>query len=97
MSLKPQPAQKVIKALSKLGFKIVRKHGSHVVLKHPDGRLTVVPVHPGEENRTWTAKQNNQRHGIIQRGIFSRTLKNSLLKFGSRAQSLPDAYKSSMG
>ena len=49
MSLKPQPPQKVIKALSKLGFKIVRKHGSHVVLKHPDGRLTVVPVHPGEE------------------------------------------------
>jgi predicted RNA binding protein YcfA (HicA-like mRNA interferase family) len=49
MSLKPQPASKVIKALSKLGFKIARKHGSHVVLKHPDGRLTVVPVHAGEE------------------------------------------------
>ena len=49
MSLKPQSPQKVIKALSKLGFKIVRKHGSHVVLKHPDGRLTVVPVHPGED------------------------------------------------
>jgi predicted RNA binding protein YcfA (HicA-like mRNA interferase family) len=32
-----------------LGFKIVRKHGSHVVLKHPDGRLTVVPVHSGED------------------------------------------------
>ena len=49
MSLKPQPATKIIKALSKIGFKIVRKHGSHVVLKHPDGRLTVVPVHAGEE------------------------------------------------
>lgn len=49
MSLKPQPAKKVIKALSKIGFKIVRKYGSHVVLKHPDGRLTVVPVHAGEE------------------------------------------------
>jgi predicted RNA binding protein YcfA (HicA-like mRNA interferase family) len=49
MSLKPQPANKVIKALSKMGFKIARKHGSHVVLKHPDGRLTVVPVHSGEE------------------------------------------------
>jgi predicted RNA binding protein YcfA (HicA-like mRNA interferase family) len=49
MSLKPQPANKVIKALSKMGFKIARKHGNHVVLKHPDGRLTVVPVHPGEE------------------------------------------------
>jgi len=48
MSLKPQPPRKVIKALSKLGFKIVRKHGSHVVLKHPNGRLTVVPVHLGE-------------------------------------------------
>lgn len=49
MSLKPQPAKKIIKALSKLGFKIVRKRGSHVVMKHPDGRLTVVPVHAREE------------------------------------------------
>jgi predicted RNA binding protein YcfA (HicA-like mRNA interferase family) len=49
MSLKPQPASKVIKALSKVGFKIARQHGSHVVLKHPDGRVTVVPVHPGED------------------------------------------------
>ncbi len=49
MSLRPQPANKIIKALSKLGFKIARKHGSHVVLKHSDGRLTVVPVHAGED------------------------------------------------
>ena len=49
MSLKPQSATKVIKTLSKLGFRITRKHGSHVVLKHPDGRLTVVPVHAGEK------------------------------------------------
>lgn len=49
MSLKPQSAKKIIKALSKLGFKIVRKRGSHVVMKHADGRLTVVPVHVGEE------------------------------------------------
>jgi predicted RNA binding protein YcfA (HicA-like mRNA interferase family) len=49
MSLKPQPAKKIIKVLSKLGFKIVRRRGSHVVLKHADSRLTVIPVHPGEE------------------------------------------------
>jgi len=49
MSLKPQPAKKLIKALSKIGFQIVRKHGSHTVLKHPDGRITVIPIHPGEE------------------------------------------------
>lgn len=48
MSLRPLPARKVIKVLSVLGFKIVRKHGSHVVLKHTDGRITVVPVHAGE-------------------------------------------------
>jgi predicted RNA binding protein YcfA (HicA-like mRNA interferase family) len=49
MSLKPQPAKKIIKALAKIDFKIVRTQGSHVILKHPDGRLTVVPVHAGEE------------------------------------------------
>jgi predicted RNA binding protein YcfA (HicA-like mRNA interferase family) len=49
MSLKPKPAKKIIKVLSKLGFEVVRKRGSHVILKHADGRLTVVPVHAGEE------------------------------------------------
>ncbi|MDR2203091.1 MAG: type II toxin-antitoxin system HicA family toxin [Nitrososphaerota archaeon] len=49
MSLKPQPAKKLIKVLTKIGFKTVRIQGSHVILKHPDSRLTVVPVHAGEE------------------------------------------------
>lgn len=48
MSLKPVPARKIIKILSVLGFEITRKRGSHVVLKHRDGRITVVPVHAGE-------------------------------------------------
>jgi predicted RNA binding protein YcfA (HicA-like mRNA interferase family) len=48
LSLRPQAARKVLKALSALGFEIVRKHGSHVVMKHPDGRITVVPVHARE-------------------------------------------------
>ena len=47
--LRPLPARDVIKALRKLGFEPVRMKGSHVILKHPDGRLVVVPVHPGEE------------------------------------------------
>jgi predicted RNA binding protein YcfA (HicA-like mRNA interferase family) len=49
VSLKPLPARKVIKVLSILDFKIVRKRGSHVVLKHPDGRITVVPAHAAEK------------------------------------------------
>jgi predicted RNA binding protein YcfA (HicA-like mRNA interferase family) len=49
VSLKPLPARKVLKILNNLGFKIIRQHGSHVVLKHSDGRMTVVPIHSKEE------------------------------------------------
>lgn len=49
MSLRTQPARKIIKALSALGFCVVRKRGSHVVMKHADGRVTVIPVHAREE------------------------------------------------
>jgi predicted RNA binding protein YcfA (HicA-like mRNA interferase family) len=31
-----------------LGFRIARKRGGHVVMKHLDGRITVIPVHAGE-------------------------------------------------
>jgi predicted RNA binding protein YcfA (HicA-like mRNA interferase family) len=49
VNLRPIPARKVIKLLNKIGFEVVRQRGSHVILKHPDGRLTVVPVHSGED------------------------------------------------
>ncbi|MGV8175887.1 MAG: type II toxin-antitoxin system HicA family toxin [Methanothrix sp.] len=47
--LKRVDAETVIKALAKIGFQPIRQHGSHLVMKHPDGRITVVPVHKGEE------------------------------------------------
>ena len=40
--------EQLIKILSSHGFTITRVRGSHHVLKHPDGRMTVVPVHKGE-------------------------------------------------
>jgi len=40
--------EQVVKALGKAGFQVLRQRGSHVYLKHPDGRATVVPVHKGE-------------------------------------------------
>ncbi|MGD0329650.1 MAG: type II toxin-antitoxin system HicA family toxin [Nitrososphaeria archaeon] len=49
MSLKPTSADKIIKALTKIGFRPVRQKGSHVILKHNDGRTIVIPVHKGEE------------------------------------------------
>ena len=49
LSLRPTKVRKVIKALTKLGFKLERIHGSHLVFKHADGRVTVVPRHGNEE------------------------------------------------
>ncbi len=40
--------QRLIKALKKLGFEVLRIKGSHHFLKHPDGRCTTVPTHTGE-------------------------------------------------
>ena len=38
----------VLRALQKAGFSVDRTRGSHVFLKHPDGRATTLPVHSGE-------------------------------------------------
>lgn len=34
-----------IRFLEKIGFVVVRINGSHYRMKHPDGRVTTVPVH----------------------------------------------------
>jgi predicted RNA binding protein YcfA (HicA-like mRNA interferase family) len=41
-------AERLIKALRKVGYEPVRRKGSHVILKDDTGRVTVVPVHKGE-------------------------------------------------
>ena len=37
------------KVLLSLGFQLVRQKGSHVFYRHPDGRTTTVPNHPGRD------------------------------------------------
>ena len=32
-----------------LGFQVVRQKGSHVFYRHPDGRTTTLPNHPGRD------------------------------------------------
>ncbi len=44
--LKPD---EVIRTLKNLGFYEVRQKGSHKVLRHEDGRITVVPIHKGRD------------------------------------------------
>ena len=40
--------KEVVRILERLDFEIARTRGSHVFMKHPDGRVTTVPVHAGE-------------------------------------------------
>jgi predicted RNA binding protein YcfA (HicA-like mRNA interferase family) len=55
-------ARQLLRALEKAGFQMVRQHGSHVRLRHPDGRVVTVPVHPGQD---------------IGRGLLSKTLRDT--------------------
>lgn len=49
-------ARKLLKILQKLGFYKHHQVGSHVQLKHPDGRRTTIPYHPTQEIRRGTLK-----------------------------------------
>ena len=42
-------AKELEKILILPGFEIVRQKGSHRFYKHPDGRYTTIPHHPGED------------------------------------------------
>jgi predicted RNA binding protein YcfA (HicA-like mRNA interferase family) len=41
--------KELIRLLEKLGFIVVRINGSHHRLKHPNGKVTTVPVHKNED------------------------------------------------
>lgn len=49
-------ASKLLRALKKLGFDEHHQVGSHIQLKHPDGRRTTIPYHPTQEIRRGTLK-----------------------------------------
>ena len=40
--------KELVRALERAGFFVDRTRGSHVFLKHPDGRATAVPIHARE-------------------------------------------------
>ena len=47
--LSPINAKELIKIFKKQGFEVVHHRGSHVRLRHSDGRRTTIPHHAGEE------------------------------------------------
>ncbi len=56
-------AKELIRVLNKIGFKFIRREGSHMFFLHADGRTTVIPNHPGED---------------IGRGLLNKIIKHDL-------------------
>ena len=49
MTRLPRPkGRELVRALERAGFSVDRTRGSHVFLRHADGRTTTVPIHSGE-------------------------------------------------
>ena len=44
----PFKARDVLAKLQRAGFVVKRQAGSHIVLRHADGRQTYVAMHPGD-------------------------------------------------
>ncbi|MBW2975520.1 type II toxin-antitoxin system HicA family toxin [Candidatus Woesearchaeota archaeon] len=42
-------AKELCRILGTLGFQEIRQKGSHKYFRHPDGRTTVIPMHPGRD------------------------------------------------
>jgi len=54
----PTPGARVVRALEKAGFTVVRIKGSHCFMRHSDGRrAVVVPVHAGDDVPRGTMRQ----------------------------------------
>lgn len=49
-------ARKMFSILKKMGFVKHHQVGSHIQLKHTDGRRTTLPYHPSQEIRPGTLK-----------------------------------------
>ena len=49
-------AKTLVSTLKKLGFHPHHQTGSHLQMKHPDGRRTTIPVHSGKDIRKGTLR-----------------------------------------
>ncbi|HID86236.1 MAG TPA: type II toxin-antitoxin system HicA family toxin [Anaerolineae bacterium] len=42
------PSKRASLVLEAIGFQRIRQSGSHATYRHPDGRWTIVSIHPGK-------------------------------------------------
>jgi len=69
----PVEPKKLIKALTKIGFKPVRQKGSHVILVNEKGTRVIVPVHPGRDVKPGIVRAIISEVGM-ERGRFPKLL-----------------------
>ena len=55
--LKMIDAESLEKILVKLGFERKRQKGSHITYRHPDGRVTTVHKHKGQDIKRTTLRK----------------------------------------
>jgi len=72
--IKPLPHQKIIKVLKKIGFKIVRRKGSHVIMMNEKGTRIVIPIHPGKDVKPGLVRAIIKEAGL-KRKEFLKLLK----------------------
>lgn len=59
----PYKPKEILRVLKRLGFIEIRQTGSHLHLRHPDGRRTIIPMH----NKT------------VSKGLFQAILDDAIL------------------
>jgi len=64
--------QEVAAILERLGFREIRQRGSHKQYRHPDGRGTTVPFHPGRDVSPLLLRQIVKDIGLTIEEFLSR-------------------------
>ena len=64
--------REVIAILRGMGFEEVRQRGSHVRLRHADGRVTTVPVHDARDISPMLLRRIAKDVGITVREFVAR-------------------------
>jgi len=72
--IRPLSSQRLIKVLEKIGFKIIRQKGSHVIMINDKGTRIVIPVHPGKDVKPGLIRAIIKEAGL-SREEFLRILK----------------------
>ncbi|MFG0268019.1 MAG: type II toxin-antitoxin system HicA family toxin [Rhodopirellula sp. JB055] len=57
-------AREVLRKLKNFGFEKDRQRGSHIVVRHPDGRSTTVPDHGNKPLRRGTLRAVIKQSGV---------------------------------